>query len=72
MRFKTELTKPALCPFAALGEVISALATTAKRMPRGTNFFIITPITIKSRPIYDQSPRMIMGVSKNLAIISDD
>jgi hypothetical protein len=41
IRFKTELTNPALCPFVALGELmIEAPANIANKRLRGTNLFI--------------------------------
>jgi hypothetical protein len=46
IRFKTELTSPALCPFAAFGELtIRATANPANRTNGGTNLFIKTPLT---------------------------
>jgi hypothetical protein len=44
IRFKTELTKPALCAFVALGALISVPITIAKAILRGNNFFINTPL----------------------------
>jgi hypothetical protein len=66
IRFRTELTNPALCPFVALGELTTiAPANTANRKLRGTNLFIKTPLTIiKPFPGYT--------LPKNPAIISDD
>jgi hypothetical protein len=44
IRFKTELTSPALCPFAAFeGLTIKATTKTARRITGETNLFITTP-----------------------------
>jgi len=48
IRLNTELTNPALCPFAALGELmIETPASTANKRLRGTNLFIKTPQNLK-------------------------
>jgi hypothetical protein len=44
IRFKTALTNPALCPFAAFGELIMAPTNMARTILRGNNLFITTPV----------------------------
>jgi len=52
IRFKTELTSPALCPFAAFGELtVKLTANIAKRINGETNLFITTPQNQIQKPV---------------------
>jgi hypothetical protein len=74
IRFKTELTNPALCPLADLGELtIETPASIANKRLRGTNLFIKTPHCFKrTSKSYPSNSKVFAGGSKNPAIIRDD